>query len=79
MNHNLRARNRGVNRILDTVAYRGRMQQLSGLDAAFLSLDSPTSTGHVGGVHLIEATGADGESRLTLERLTALILSLIHI
>jgi diacylglycerol O-acyltransferase len=49
------------------------MQQLSGLDAAFLSLDSPTSTGHVGGVHLIEAAGADGEHRLTLERLTALL------
>jgi len=55
------------------------MQQLSGLDAAFLSLDSPTSTGHVGGVHLIEATGADGERRLTLERLTDLLRERLYL
>jgi diacylglycerol O-acyltransferase / wax synthase len=49
------------------------MQQLSGLDAAFLALDSPTSTGHVGGVHVFEAVGAAGAGPLTLDRLTALI------
>jgi hypothetical protein len=33
------------------------MQQLSGLDAAFLTLDSPTAYGHVGSVCIEVALG----------------------
>ena len=54
------------------------MQQLSGLDAAFLALDSPTSTGHVGGVHVIEAT-ADDLGPLTLDQLTTLVGERLHL
>src|SRR6188472_2526160 len=42
------------------------MQQLSGLDAAFLTLDSPTAYGHVGSV-------------CTLDRLTELVESRLHL
>ncbi|HEY6794616.1 MAG TPA: wax ester/triacylglycerol synthase family O-acyltransferase [Kineosporiaceae bacterium] len=54
------------------------MEQLSGLDAAFLALDTPRSTGHVGGIHVVEATGPGG-SVLTLEALTDLIAERIHL
>ena len=49
------------------------MQQLTGLDAAFLALDSPTAYGHVGSVSILRPP-AGGEG-LTLDRLTGLIES----
>ena len=48
------------------------MEQLTGLDAAFLALDTPRTTGHVGSIQVIDATGADGEP-ITLDRLTAVV------
>lgn len=48
------------------------MEQLSGLDAAFLALDTPSTTGHVGSIQVIEALDAAGEP-VTLERLTTLV------
>jgi diacylglycerol O-acyltransferase / wax synthase len=44
------------------------MQQLSGLDAAFLTFETATSTGHVGGVCVLDPSAAPGP--LTLARLT---------
>jgi diacylglycerol O-acyltransferase / wax synthase len=53
------------------------MQQLTGLDAAFLALDSPTAYGHVGSVSVLDPP-KDGEA-LTLERLTELVESRLHL
>jgi diacylglycerol O-acyltransferase / wax synthase len=53
------------------------MQQLTGLDAAFLALDSPAAYGHVGSVSVLDPP-RDGEA-LTLERLTELIESRLHL
>jgi WS/DGAT/MGAT family acyltransferase len=53
------------------------MQQLTGLDAAFLALDSPTAYGHVGSVSILEPP--EGGEALTLERLTELIESRLHL
>ena len=53
------------------------MKQLTGLDAAFLALDSPTAYGHVGSVSVLDPP-AGGEA-LTLERLTELIESRLHL
>jgi diacylglycerol O-acyltransferase / wax synthase len=53
------------------------MQQLTGLDAAFLALDSPTAYGHVGSVCVLDPP-ASGEA-LTLDRLTELIESRLHL
>src|ERR1700722_16838163 len=47
------------------------MQQLTGLDAAFLALETANSTGHVGGVSGLDARGLT--EPLTLARLTALV------
>ena len=47
------------------------MQQLTGLDAAFLALETANSTGHVGGVCLLDPP--EGGRRLDLETLTALL------
>jgi diacylglycerol O-acyltransferase len=47
------------------------MKQLSGLDAAFLALETATSTGHVGGVSVLDARGLT--EPLTLGRLTELV------
>jgi WS/DGAT/MGAT family acyltransferase len=55
------------------------MQQLSGLDAAFLALDTSHTTGHVGGVHLLDGRPEAGEPKLTLERLTALVGARLHL
>jgi diacylglycerol O-acyltransferase len=44
------------------------MQQLTGLDAAFLALESAVSTGHVGGVCVLDPT--DAPEPLDLARLT---------
>ncbi|KGN42146.1 WS/DGAT/MGAT family O-acyltransferase [Knoellia aerolata] len=51
------------------------MRRLSGLDAAFLALETPTSTGHVGGLSVLEAR--EGSSALTLTDLTRLLESRI--
>jgi diacylglycerol O-acyltransferase / wax synthase len=47
------------------------MKQLSGLDAAFLALETANSTGHVGGVSVLDARGLT--EPLTLGRLTGLV------
>jgi WS/DGAT/MGAT family acyltransferase len=47
------------------------MQQLTGLDAAFLALETANSTGHVGGVCILEAS--DRDHSLDLETLTGLL------
>jgi WS/DGAT/MGAT family acyltransferase len=47
------------------------MEQLSGLDAAFLAMESATIYGHIGSVTIVEPL--QGGTELTLERLTALI------
>jgi WS/DGAT/MGAT family acyltransferase len=44
------------------------MQQLSGLDASFLALETATTTGHVGGLSLLDPSGAPAP--LNLARLT---------
>jgi len=51
------------------------MRRLSGLDAAFLALETPTSTGHVGGLSILDAR--EGSPALTLAHLTALLESRI--
>lgn len=55
------------------------MQQLTGLDAAFLSLDTATSTGHVGGVHLLSGEPEPGAEPLTLASLTELVRNRLHL
>jgi diacylglycerol O-acyltransferase len=47
------------------------MQQLTGLDASFLALETATMTGHVGGLCLLDPGGAP--EPLTLARLTAVL------
>ncbi len=47
------------------------MQQLTGLDAAFLALETANSTGHVGGVCILDPKGAPVP--LTLARLTEVL------
>ena len=47
------------------------MQQLTGLDASFLALETPNSTGHVGGVCILDLTESDRD--LDLATMTALI------
>ncbi|MEO6019551.1 MAG: wax ester/triacylglycerol synthase family O-acyltransferase [Knoellia sp.] len=51
------------------------MRRLSGLDAAFLALETPTSTGHVGGLSIVEARTAP--EPLSLARITRLMESRI--
>ncbi len=47
------------------------MQQLTGLDASFLAMETTTTTGHVGGLSVLDAAGAPHP--LTLARLTDVI------
>jgi diacylglycerol O-acyltransferase len=47
------------------------MQQLTGLDAAFLALETTNSTGHVGGVCILDPR--DAPAPLTLARLTQVL------
>ena len=47
------------------------MQQLSGLDASFLALETANATGHVGGICLLDPSG--GPKPLTLSRLTEVL------
>ena len=44
------------------------MQQLSGLDASFLAMETANTTGHVGGLSLLDP--GDAPEPLTLARLT---------
>jgi len=53
------------------------MQQLTGLDAAFLTLDSPTAYGHVGSVCILDPP--QSREALTLDRLTELVESRLHL
>ncbi|MGN6793672.1 MAG: WS/DGAT/MGAT family O-acyltransferase, partial [Streptosporangiaceae bacterium] len=48
-----------------------QLQQLTGLDAAFLALETPKTTGHVGGVCVLDAKNAP--EPLTLELLTSVL------
>src|SRR5260370_8360394 len=47
------------------------MQQLTGLDASFLTLETVNTTGHVGGLSVLDPSGAP--KPLTLARLTEVI------
>jgi diacylglycerol O-acyltransferase / wax synthase len=47
------------------------MQQLTGLDAAFLALETANSTGHVGGICILDPSGISAP--LTLARLTEVL------
>ncbi len=47
------------------------MQQLTGLDASFLALETATTTGHVGGVCILDPSGAPRP--VTLARLTEVL------
>ena len=47
------------------------MRRLSGLDAAFLALETPSSTGHVGGLSIVDPSTAKHE--LDLERLISIL------
>ena len=47
------------------------MQQLTGLDASFLALETATTTGHVGGLCLLDPSGA--AKPLNLARLTEVL------
>jgi diacylglycerol O-acyltransferase / wax synthase len=47
------------------------MQQLTGLDASFLALETATTTGHVGGLCVLDRSGAP--KPLTLARLTGVL------
>ena len=53
------------------------MRQLTGLDAAFLAIDSPTVYGHVGSMLLLDPPLRGGP--LTLQRLTELVESRLHL
>src|SRR3954465_1097304 len=53
------------------------MQQLTGLDAAFLAMETPSVYGHVGSVCVLDPSTA--LEPLTLERLTALVQERLHL
>ena len=53
------------------------MQQLSGLDAAFLAMETPAVYGHVGSVCVLDPSTCP--EPLTLERLQAVIASRLHL
>ena len=53
------------------------MQQLSGLDASFLALETPGVYGHVGSVCILDAAAAP--EPVTLEKLTRLLESRLHL
>lgn len=53
------------------------MQQLTGLDAAFLAMETSSVYGHVGSVCVLDPSTAP--EAVTLERLTALIESRLHL
>ena len=47
------------------------MQQLTGLDASFLALETANTTGHVGGLSVLDPS--DAPKPLTLARLTEVL------
>ncbi len=47
------------------------MQQLTGLDASFLALETANATGHIGGLSILDPSGAPAP--LTLARLTEVL------
>jgi wax ester synthase-like acyl-CoA acyltransferase family protein len=53
------------------------MQQLTGLDAAFLALETANATGHVGGVSVLDPR--DAPQPLTLARLTDVMGERLHL
>ncbi len=53
------------------------MQQLTGLDAAFLAMETSSVYGHVGSVCVLDPTTAP--EALTLERLQAAISARLHL
>src|SRR3954447_16001596 len=53
------------------------MQQLTGLDAAFLAMETPSVYGHVGSVCVLDPSTAP--EPLTLDRLTRVIESRLHL
>src|SRR3954464_14208398 len=53
------------------------MQQLTGLDAAFLAMETPSVYGHVGSICVLDPSTAP--EPLTLERLTALVSERLHL
>ena len=53
------------------------MQQLSGLDAAFLAMETPAVYGHVGSICVLDTSTAP--EPLTLDRLTQVISSRLHL
>src|SRR5450756_3214547 len=53
------------------------MQQLTGLDAAFLAMETPAMYGHVGSVCVLDPTTAP--EPLTLPRLQQVVLSRLHL
>ena len=54
------------------------MQQLTGLDAAFLAMETPATYGHVGSICILDPSDAC-RRRLTLATLTDLIESRLHL
>jgi WS/DGAT/MGAT family acyltransferase len=54
------------------------MRQLSSLDAQFLNIESATTTGHVGGLVVLDASSAPG-GRLRLEDLRDLLEQRLHL
>jgi WS/DGAT/MGAT family acyltransferase len=53
------------------------MQQLTGLDAAFLAMETPAMYGHVGSVCIVDPSTA--AEPITLDSLTAMISSRLHL
>jgi diacylglycerol O-acyltransferase / wax synthase len=53
------------------------MQQLTGLDAAFLAMETPSVYGHVGSVCVLDPSTAP--EPLTVERLSRVIESRLHL
>jgi diacylglycerol O-acyltransferase len=53
------------------------MQQLTGLDAAFLALETANSTGHVGGICILDPSGISAP--LTLARLTEVLAARLQL
>ncbi len=53
------------------------MRQLTGLDAAFLAMETPTVFGHVGSICLLDPSTA--REPLTLDRMTELVQSRLHL
>src|SRR3954449_6717727 len=53
------------------------MQQLTGLDAAFLAMETPSVYGHVGSMCVLDPSTA--AEPLTLERLTTLVQERLHL